>query len=185
MQKQDNVKKTSIPGLLVIERPTFADDRGFFREAVRLNELEEFAKIKFKPVQWNHALSKPRVIRGLHAEKWNKLVYPITGKIFSAIVDIRPESPTFGKYETFKFDENSHKVLFIPKGLANSMCVIGKETAHYFYLVDAYYDGKDTTAVSWDDPDIGIKWPIKDPIISERDRQNPRLRDLFPEKFKK
>lgn len=185
MQKPDNIKKTSIPGLLIIERPTFEDDRGFFREAFRLNELEEFANIKFKPVQWNHAFSKPRVIRGLHAEKWNKLVYPITGEVFSAIVDIRPESPTFGKYETFKFDEESPKALFIPTGLANSLCVIGEKPVHYFYLVDAYYNGKDTRAIAWNDPDIKIPWPIKNPVISERDRQNPRLRDVFPEKFKK
>ena len=105
--------------------------------------------------------------------------------MFSAIVDIRPKSPTFGKFETFTFDENSHKALFIPKGLANSICVVGKEPVHYMYLVDAYYEGKDTRAIVWNDPDIGISWPVKNPIISERDRNNPRLRDLFPEKFKK
>jgi len=185
MKKQDNVKKTSIPGLFIIERPTFEDDRGFFREVFRLNELEEFANIKFSPVQWNHSLSLPGVIRALHAENWNKLVYPITGKMFSAVVDIRPESSTFGKHETFTFDEKSHRALFIPKGVANSICVVGEKPVNYLYLVDSYYDGKDTTAVSWDDPDIGIKWPIKDPIISQRDRQNPTLRDLFPEKFEK
>lgn len=183
MQKQDSIKKTSIPGLLIIERPTFPDDRGFFREAVRLNELEEASGIKFSPVQWNHSKSLPNVIRALHAENWNKLVYPITGKMYSAVVDIRPDSPTFGKVETFMFDENSHKALFIPKGLANSICVTGDKPVHYLYLVDAYYDGKDTTAVAWDDPDLNIKWPVKNPIISERDRHNPTLRELFPDKF--
>ena len=185
MQEPDNIKKTSIPGLFVIERPTFEDKRGFFREVFRLNELKEFAKIEFKPVQWNHSKSLPGVIRGLHAENWNKLVYPIAGKMFSAIVDIRPESSTFAKVETFTFDEDSHKALFISKGLANSTCVIGEEPVHYFYLVDAYYDGKDTKAVVWNDPDLAIKWPVENPIVSERDRNNPRLRDLFPDKFKR
>jgi dTDP-4-dehydrorhamnose 3,5-epimerase len=184
MVDQQFIKKTSIEGLFVIERPTFTDNRGFFREAFRLNELEEVRGEKFVPVQWNHSKSEPKVIRALHAENWNKLVYPITGKMFSAIVDIRPDFPTFGKFETFEFEEDSPKALFISKGLANSICVTGDKSVHYLYLVDAYYDGKDTRAIAWDDPDIGISWPVKDPIISKKDRGNPRLRDLFPEKFK-
>lgn len=68
--------------------------------------------------------------------------------------------------------------------MANSYCITGDEAVHYIYLVDAYYDGIDTRAVAWDDPDLAIDWPIKDPIISERDKNNPRLRDLFPEKFR-
>lgn len=183
--KNEYIKKTSIPGLVVIERPTFKDERGFFREAFRLNELEEVTGIKFNIVQWDHSYSVPGVIRALHAENWNKLVYPLTGKMFSAVVDIRPESPTFGNVETFEFTEENPKALFIPKGLANSICVHGEEPVHYLYLVDSYYDGTDTRAVAWDDPDLNIKWPIKNPIISDRDKNNPRLRDLFPEKFQK
>jgi len=177
------INKTSIPGLFVIERPTFNDERGFFREIFRLNDLEKETGIKFNIVQSNHAKSLPGVIRALHAENWNKLVYPVRGKIFSAVVDIREDSDTFGKYETFTFDESSHKALFIPRGFANSICVGGDEPADYLYLVDAYYDGKDTRAISWNDPDINIKWPIDNPIISERDRKNPSLREMFPKKF--
>ena len=178
-----SIKKTKIPGLLVVERPTFSDERGFFREVVRLNELKEFFKINFRPVQMNHSLSKPKVIRALHAENWNKLVYPITGIMFAAIVDIRPKSKTFAKVLTFTFEEPNPKALFIPKGLANSICVIGKKPVHYIYLVDKYYNGKDTTAIAWDDPDLNINWPVKNPIISERDRRNPTMREMFPEKF--
>ncbi len=186
MTKDTNyIKKTSIPELFVIERPTFTDERGFFREIFRLDDLEREVGIKFCIVQVNHARSHPNVIRALHAENWNKLVYPVRGKVFLAIVDIRPDSPTFAKHETFNFDNNSHKALFISKGLANSICVDGDEDVDYLYLVDAYYDGKDTTAVAWDDPDLDIKWPVKNPIISERDRKNPTLRELFPEKFEK
>lgn len=173
------IKTTSIQGLLVIERPTFDDDRGFFRELVRMNEVEEATGIQFTVRQWNHSLSHQGVIRGLHAEGWNKIVYPVTGRIFIAIVDIRTESETFARVEIFEFDASKeHKAIFISKGLANSICVAGNEDVNYLYLVDAYYDGKDTTAISWDDPDLAIKWPIKDPIISSRDRNNPTMRDL-------
>jgi len=179
------VEKTSIPGLLVIRRPIFKDDRGFFKEVFRQDEFKKATGISFVPKQWNHSYSKPNVIRGLHAENWNKIVYPVTGKMFAAVADIRPESRTFGKYTSFNFDAKDLRALYIPKGLANSICVVGKIPVHYFYLVDAYYSGKDTRAVAWDDPDIGVSWPIKDPVISKRDRSNPRLRDLYPEKFGK
>ena len=149
-----------------------------------MDELEEAIGFEFKPVQMNHSLSKPNVLRALHAEKWNKLVYPINSKMFAAVVDIRPDSPTFGKYETFEFSEADRYALFIPEGFANSICNIGSEDVNYVYLVDKYYNGFDTKAIAWDDPDVGINWPIKDPILSERDKNNPRLRDLFPEKFK-
>lgn len=184
METDQYIKKTSIEGLLVLERPTHADERGFVREVFHLNELEKIFRGELEFVQLNHSHSKPRVIRALHAEAWNKLVYPVSGRMFAAIVDIRLESETFGKVETFTFDNSNRYALFIPKGLANSICVVGDEPVDYLYLVDKYYDGTDTTAIAWDDPDVGIKWPVTDPIISERDKNNPRLRDLFPEKFK-
>ncbi len=176
------IKKTSIKGLYILEHPTFDDDRGFFREVFHLNELTPVLGFEFKSVQMNHSLSKQGVIRGVHAENWNKLIYPVTGKMFAAIVDIRPESPTFAKVETFTFDDSKRYALFISKGLANSICAIEGDV-NYIYLVDAYYDGKDTRAIAWDDPDLKINWPVKNTIISDRDKSNPKLRDLFPEKF--
>lgn len=177
------INETKLAGLLVIDRPVNSDDRGFFREAVKMSDLKDFG-VDFKPVQINHSLSKPGVIRALHAERWNKLVYPVTGSIFIAIVDIRPESKTFGKVETFNMSHNSRQLLYIPVGFANSICVVGKEPVDYIYLVDQYYTGQDTRAIAWDDPDLKIDWPVKKPIISERDKNNPKLRDLFPDKFK-
>ena len=178
------VKKTSLSGLLILERPMYQDDRGFFKEVFHKNEIERALNIKFDGVQVNHSCSKPKVLRGLHAENWNKIVYPLTGEVFIAVADIRVDSPTFGMVETFIINNENRFGLFIPKGFANSFCVIGTEDVNYVYLVDAYYDGLDTRAVAFDDPDLNISWPIKDPIISERDRSNPKLRDLFPEKFK-
>ena len=180
-----SIEESKIKGLFVIGGGSFADERGFFREIFHLDELTKKTGVDFKPVQWNHSVSKSGVIRASHAENWNKLVYPVTGKMFAAIADIRPESPTFAKVETFIFDtKKERRALFVSKGLTNSICVVGNEDVHYMYLADAYYDGKDTRAVAWDDPDLGIKWPIKNPILSERDKNNPKLRDLFPEKFK-
>jgi dTDP-4-dehydrorhamnose 3,5-epimerase len=172
------VRELSIPGLFVVERPTHHDDRGFFREVVRWDELQEAIGRSFVPVQWNHSVSRPRVLRALHAEAWNKLVYPVTGTMFAAIVDIRPEAPTFGTVVEVTLDAREPRALFIPSGLANSICVVGDEPVHYLYLVDAYYDGTDTRAVAWDDPELAIEWPVADPIVSERDRANPTLREL-------
>ena len=181
---EHDIRETSIPGLLTIKRPTFRDERGFFKEIFRLDALEKFTGEKFVFKQWNHAYSHPKVIRALHAENWNKVAYPLTGKMFAALVDIRENSKTFSKVETFTFEEKKPTALFIPKGIANSICVIGDTPVHYMYLVDAYYTGEDTTAVAWDDPDLNIKWPVKNPIISDRDENNPTLRDLFPMKYR-
>ncbi len=175
--------ETSIKGLYVIDMPKYSDKRGFFREVVRMNVIEKLTGKKFNVKQFNHTYSLPRVIRALHAENWNKIVYPVSGKIFAAIVDVNKDSETFGKVETFEFDENANKAILIPKGLANSICVSGTEPVHYMYLVDKYYDGSDTTGYAWNDPDLKIKWPVKKPIISARDKNNPRLRDVFPDKF--
>ena len=183
LMENNFIRKTSIPGLLILERPTFEDERGFFREVFHLDELEEASGVKFNLAQWNHSLSKPGVLRGLHAENWNKIVYCVTGKMFTAIVDLREDSDSFKKVETFTLDENNRIALFIPKGLANSVCAAGDEDVNYLYLVDEYWDGSDTTAVAWDDPDLAIDWPVENPIISERDKNNPKLRDLFPERF--
>jgi len=180
--KNDFVKETKFKDLLIIDRPIKVDNRGFFREAVRMSDLKD-VDVNFSPVQVNHSLSEPNVIRALHAEQWNKLVYPVTGSIFVAIVDIRPESKTFGQVETLRMSQNDRQLLYIPVGFANSICVVGDEPVNYIYLVDQYYTGQDTRAIAWDDPDLAIDWPVKNPIISERDQNNPKLRDLFPEKF--
>ena len=182
--EQQNIQKTSIEGLLILNRPIAADERGFFRELFHKNELEEAAGFAFNGVQMNHSHSLPGVIRGIHAEAWNKIIYPVCGEVFIAIVDIRPNSPTFSKVEQFIINDENRIGLFISNGLANSLCVIGEKAVDYIYLVDAYWDGSDTRAIAWDDPDLAIDWPTKSPILSKRDLQNPKLRDLFPEKFK-
>ncbi len=189
MQERDksNIRKTSITGLLVIERPIFPDERGFFHEIFRVNELEEFSGIHFGTLQMSHSRNKPGVIRAIHSEGWNKIVYPVSGKLFVAIADVRPESETFLTVETFTFDADNpdsiHPALFLPAGVGNSLCVIGDKPVDYIYAVTEYWDNSKAKGIAWDDPDLNIKWPIDDPIISERDMHNPTLRELYPEKF--
>lgn len=180
------IKKTSIAGLYVVERETFTDERGFFREVFHKDELEVVLGYKFEPVQWNHSKSNAKVLRGIHPDPWDKLVYPITGKVFIAICDIDPNSPTFKKYETFTIDDDNRHALFLKKGLGNTICVLGDEPVNYVYLVTSYWDGNLTSgarAVSLFDPDLNIPWPVKDPIVSDKDRENKTLKELFQDQY--
>ncbi|HYW90790.1 MAG TPA: dTDP-4-dehydrorhamnose 3,5-epimerase [Chloroflexota bacterium] len=170
-------RRGALDGLWIFERTTHADERGFFREAFRAAELEEALGRQVGFVQMNHSRSRRGVLRGLHAEDWDKLVYVPSGSVFTAVADIRPRSPTFGRVETFRISDRNRPTLFVPRGVAHGYCVLS-DVADYTYQVNAYYDGSDTTAVAWDDPDLAVPWPIANPILSERDRANRRLREL-------
>jgi len=176
------IKQTNLDDLFSINRKTNGDFRGFFREVAHLDEIEDEVGNPIKFVQINHSRSVPGVIRGLHAENWNKLVYPVNGEMISVLVDIRPDSKNFGKFDILSFSDTDRKALFIPKGFANSICVTGDTPVDYVYLVDAYYTGEDTRAIDLNS--LGIKWPVKNPIISPRDKNNPTLQQMFPDKFK-
>jgi dTDP-4-dehydrorhamnose 3,5-epimerase len=131
--------------------------------------------------QGNHSRSAPGVVRGFHAEPWDKFVYVVRGTALCAIADIRPDSPTFGEVETFTLgDAPGERVrLFISEGLANSFCCL--TDVDYVYDVSGYYEpGVDKRAVAWDDPDLGVAWPVADPVVSDADRGNPTLRERFP-----
>jgi dTDP-4-dehydrorhamnose 3,5-epimerase len=190
MDSSSNIKKTSIPGVVLIERPIHGDARGFVHEPYNKEELKLATGVDFNPVQWTHAYIKPGVIKAIHTEDWNKLIYPVTGILYAPIVDLRPESKTFGRVEYITIDntkeDSKREALFLPKGgIGNSICVLGKEMMHYFYLIDEYWDDSKASGIVWNDPDLNIKWPIKDPTLSERDKSNPTLREAFPEKFAK
>ncbi len=180
------VKPAVINGLWVIDRPVFEDERGFFHEVFRLDELETATGQKFIVRQWNHSLSRPGVLRGMHAEPWNKLSYCPRGEVVVVVVDIRPESNTFGQFEMFELGEKNRRALFICEGLAHGFYVKkgGLGDADYHYLVDKEYTSGPYQMLAWDDPDVGINWRTKNPELSEKDKHNPTLRELFPEKFK-
>ncbi|MDP8928722.1 MAG: dTDP-4-dehydrorhamnose 3,5-epimerase family protein [Actinomycetota bacterium] len=178
------VEKSRIEGLLVVRWKTFEDVRGFFRQTYELRELEE--ALGRAPVlrQGNHSRSVPGVLRGFHAEPWDKLVYVVRGTAMAAIADIRPESPTFGEVETFQLGDppaGERVRLFISEGLANSFCAYGESEVDYLYDVSDYWRADmDKPALAWDDPDLAVSWPVDEPKVSDADQANPTLRQLFP-----
>jgi len=171
-----------LDGVLIFERPTHADERGFFHEAFRLQDLETVLGRSMRFVQVNHSRSRKDVLRGLHAENLAKLIYVPFGDVFTAIADLRPWSPTFGRTETFSFSDASRPTVFLPAGLAHGYCV-QSDTADYVYQVTNYYDGSDTRAVAWDDPDLAIRWPTAYPLLSDKDRTNPSFREVVARSF--
>ncbi len=179
------VDTTGIEGLLVVRWPTYEDERGFFRQTYQIAELAE--ALGREPVlrQGNHSHSVPGVLRGFHAEPWDKLVYVVRGHAYAAIADIRPESPTFGQHRSFMLGEppDGERIrLFVSAGLANSFCTLGAGPVDYLYDVSDYWrPDVDKPSVAWDDPDLAVEWPLAAPVLSDADRANPTLRELFPE----
>ncbi len=183
LQLSEHFFKTSLPGLWYFQAPKFNDERGFFSEVVILPELEKVIGQPFTIKQLNFARSHKNVVRGLHAEGWNKLVFVTKGLAFSAIADIRPQSPTYLQTEYFQlsYNQESHQGngLLISQGLANSYAVL-QGPLNYLYLVDRLYserEKKDENGISIFDPQLKIKWPIKkeEMILSDRDLQAPSL----------
>ncbi len=176
------VEPTSIDGLLVVRWDTHDDDRGFFRQTYQVGELAD--ALGREPVlrQGNHSRSTEGVLRGFHAEPWDKLVYVARGRAFCAVADVRPDSPTFAAVVTFTLgDPPGQRVrLFIAEGLANAFCTL--VDTDYLYDVSAEWSPDvDRGAIAWDDPDLAVDWPVARPILSDADRTNPTLRDRFPD----
>ena len=184
------VFKTRIEGLYYLTYNFSADERGFFAEVGHTHKIEAITGKPFKIAQINHSRSGANVVRGLHAEGWNKLTTVINGLAFSALADVRPDSATFGQVETFEFGPDSGGLkgsLFISMGIANSVCVL-KAPVDYIYCVDKLYQDRDVKgdqSISLFDPDLKIAWPIKreQMIISARDKNAVTLRQKFPDKF--
>lgn len=173
------IHQTTINGLLRIERPTFPDDRGFFKETVRRAELEAVLGYPFNIVQMNHARSTKDSLRGIHAAPWNKLIYVTAGKVQAVIIDFRKDSPTFGKYESFILGEDNKSSIFIPVGCGNSYLVLS-ETADYTYLTDQEWAPNKEYGIAWDDPTINVKWELTgEPRLSEKDKHNPTFKEHF------
>jgi dTDP-4-dehydrorhamnose 3,5-epimerase len=170
-----NIQDTPISGLKVIELKIFNDNRGFFVE--RFQE-EKFRQLELPThfVQDNHSRSIPRVLRGLHFQSGPaqaKLVGVLRGRIWDVAVDLRPESPTFGKHHALELSDKNGRLLWIPKGFAHGFCVLGEEPADVMYKVDAPYSSKGDSGIRWNDPELAIQWPVTDPILSEKDAKLP------------
>ena len=190
LEIKPGVYKTKIEGLYYLSYNFTADERGFFAEVGHAHKIEAVAGQPFKIAQVNHSRSNLNVVRGLHAEGWNKLTTVINGLAFSALADVRPESPTFGQVEAFELGPDNGGLkgsLYISEGIANSVCVL-KAPVDYIYCVDKLYQDRDPRgdqAISLFDPDLAIAWPIKreQMIISTRDKDAVMLRQKFPQKF--
>ncbi|MEO8035536.1 MAG: dTDP-4-dehydrorhamnose 3,5-epimerase [Acidobacteriota bacterium] len=170
--------QTSLPGVVLLEPTLYADDRGWFMETYNESRFRE-AGIEAPFVQDNHSRSRRGVLRGLHYQEPNpqgKLVRCAAGSLFDVAVDIRRGSPHFGQWFGAELSEANHLMLWIPPGFAHGFCATSDQ-ADLVYKCTALYDSSGDRAIAWNDPDIGIEWPVQDPLHSPKDSIAPRLKD--------
>lgn len=174
------LEPTSIEGLLIIEPDVYKDKRGFFMETYHQGRFQS-AGLDVVFVQDNLSFSKKNTLRGLHFQfthPQTKLVQAVTGTIFDVAVDIRIGSPTFGKWLSVLLSQENKRQLFIPGGFAHGFCVLS-ENAHVLYKCSDYYNPGDEGGILWSDPSVAIEWPVKNPMLSEKDREHPCLSELL------
>lgn len=166
------ISKTPLKDLLVVELDVHGDERGFF--------IERFQQEKFKELglptdfsQDNHSRSTKGVLRGLHCQHTppqGKLVGVIRGKIWDVAVDIRPSSETFGQHFAIELDDMNGKLLWVPAGFAHGFCVLSEGLTDVIYKTTAIYNPQGEEGIAWNDPEININWPVENPIISDKDK---------------
>ena len=172
------VSETSLPGVLLIEPDVFGDSRGFFMETWNAARFRE-AGLDLQFVQDNQSRSARGVLRGLHYQEPNaqgKLVRCSRGALFDVAVDIRRGSPQFGRWYGVELSEENRLMLWIPPGFAHGFCAL-TDLADLSYKCTAFYDAPSDRAIRWNDPDIGIEWPVTSPTLSPKDAAAPRLQD--------
>ena len=170
------IRRVDLPDVLVIEPTVHRDDRGFFLETYHAEKYRA-AGIERSFVQDNHSRSVAGAIRGLHLQVRNpqaKLIRVIEGAIFDVAADVRRESPAFGKWVGVTLTADNFLQCYIPEGFAHGFCVLS-ETAQVEYKCTALYDPEGEIGIAWNDPDIGVAWPVGQPILSPRDRRHPFL----------
>jgi dTDP-4-dehydrorhamnose 3,5-epimerase len=174
------IEPARLRGAWIAEPEVHEDSRGFFLETFSRRAWSE-AGVDADFVQDNQSRSSYGVLRGLHFQAkpgQAKLVRVARGRILDVIVDVRRSSPTFGEHELFELDDRAHRQLYVPIGFAHGFCALS-DVADVAYKVSSYYDGEMERGIAWDDPDLGIRWPIDHPIVSERDRSLPRLASML------
>ena len=173
-------KKLTIPDVLLIEPKIFPDARGFFAEAYKHVDFVGFG-ISKTIVQINYSKSEKNVLRGLHFQAnpmaQAKMIQVISGEIFDVAVDIRKDSPWYGKWVGEALSSENLKILYVPEGFAHGFCVFS-ETATITYYCTNVYSKKDERGIIWNDPDLNINWPVKNPVISEKDAIFPRFKNM-------
>ncbi|MBI5761488.1 MAG: dTDP-4-dehydrorhamnose 3,5-epimerase [Planctomycetales bacterium] len=179
-----NIIKTKLPGVVIIEPQVFGDARGFFMETWNRSRYEA-AGIPATFVQDNVSFSRYGILRGLHFQNphpQGKLVYALQGEVFDVAVDIRPDSPTFGQWVSVVLSAENKQQMFVPAGYAHGFCVTS-ETALFAYKCTDVYTPAAEGCVLWNDPDLGIPWPVANPTLNSRDGQALRLRDIPRERL--
>lgn len=173
-------EKTFIEGLLVIKPRVFEDDRGYFFESYNEQQLE-LAGLTAKFVQDNQSLSQKNVLRGLHFQAppyaQGKLVRVIKGAALDVVVDIRKNSPTYGRSFSLELNEQNKTMLWIPEGFAHGFCTLQNDTIFYYKCTNYYNKGSEGS-IAWNDPELAINWNVKDPVLSEKDKAGIMLRDF-------
>ena len=173
--------ETGVPGLVVIEPVVHGDQRGFFMETWHSSRYASHG-LPATFVQSNVSRSGAGVVRGLHYQHpkpQGKLVSVLEGRIFDVGIDIRPDSPTFRQWAGVELSAENHRQLYVPEGFAHGFCVLG-ESALISYLCTAEYDAGFDAGIAWNDPDIGIEWPLTDVQLSGKDQVAPRLAEIDP-----
>jgi dTDP-4-dehydrorhamnose 3,5-epimerase len=170
---------THLDGLVLLTPTKHGDERGFFMETFRADSWAAQG-VATDFVQDNHSRSRRGTVRGMHFQTspgQGKLVRVARGRVLDVVVDIRPDSPTFGQWEAFELDDENAHQLWIPVGFAHGFCVLS-DVADFVYKCTSYYDPASESGFSFADPDVGIEWPEGELIYSERDRSAPRLAEL-------
>jgi dTDP-4-dehydrorhamnose 3,5-epimerase len=175
-----HIKTTSIADLLILEPTVFGDDRGFFYESFNALRFQELTGINKTFVQDNHSKSAKNVLRGLHyqiQQPQGKLVRVVSGEVFDVVVDIRKNSPTFGRWLGITLSAENKRQLWIPEGFAHGFLVTS-ESAEFLYKTTDYYAPAYERSILWNDPDIGIEWPLDlEPVLSGKDKAACKLAD--------
>jgi dTDP-4-dehydrorhamnose 3,5-epimerase len=172
------ISETELPGVLLLEPKRFGDDRGFFMELFHEKRYAE-AGIPGPFVQDNFSRSARGILRGLHFQQpqaQGKLVQVFAGAVYDVAVDIRRGSPTFGRWVGVELSADNRRQLWVPPGFAHGFCVLS-ESADFHYKCTDFYSPTSEHGIAWNDPDLGIPWPVKSPLLSPKDSVAPRLKD--------
>jgi dTDP-4-dehydrorhamnose 3,5-epimerase len=171
--------ETKLGGLVLIEPEVHGDERGFLVETFR-DELWRELGVEMDTAQENHSRSSRNILRGLHFQTspgQAKLVRCMRGRVWDVAVDLRRDSDTYGQWEGYELDDENHRQFLVPVGFAHGFCVLS-DVADVAYKLSSLYDPATEAGIAWDDPDVGVEWPISDPMLSERDKTAPRLSEI-------
>jgi dTDP-4-dehydrorhamnose 3,5-epimerase len=179
-----NIIRCELDGLLTIEPKVFGDARGFFMETWNQRRYRD-AGLQTNFVQDNISVSRRGALRGLHFQNpapQGKLVCVLQGEVFDVAVDLRRSSPTFGKWHGLRLSAENKRQFYVPAGFAHGFLVLS-ETAMFHYKCTEFYSPKDEMTIRWDDPAVGIQWPVQHPTLSDKDAKGLLLKDLPPDRL--